>query len=134
MWAPVVGKTLAVVLVLQCGNDPRRFGLLAFCLVLRLLPTPNTRDKGEPRAVRRPHGVGYAIAEVSEPRWLATIGWHDIQLRFLLRHPLGDKGQPRAVWRPAGCRIVFGASGKTARFSTSRIDYPYVGPIFVLVF
>src|SRR5712692_5057512 len=99
MRASVIGKTLAIVLVLQGGNHPHRFRLLAFCLVLRLLPSPDTRDKGEARAVRRPHGVGYAIAEVSEPRWLAPIGRHDIQLRFLLRHPLGDEGQLRAIWR-----------------------------------
>src|SRR5262249_60916755 len=105
MRASVVGETFAVVLVLQRGNDPRRFRLLAFGLVLRLLPSSNTRDKGKARAVRRPHGVSYAMTEVSKPRWLATIGWHDIQLRFLLRHPLGDKGQPRAVGRPARCRI-----------------------------
>src|SRR5262249_34831494 len=105
MRALVVGKTLAVVLVLQGGNNPRRFRLLAFCLVLWLLPSPDRRVKGEARAVRRPRGVGYAMAEVSETHGLPAIGRHDIQLRFLLRHPLGDEGQPRPIWRPAGCRI-----------------------------
>src|SRR5262249_42807644 len=115
MWASVVDKTLTVVLVLQRGNDSHRFGLLAFCLVFRLLPSSDTRHKGQPRAVRRPYGVGYAIVEVSEPRWLAPVSWHDIQLRFLLRHPLGDESQPRAVWRPARGCIAFWASGETAR-------------------
>ncbi len=36
--------------------------------------------------------MGYAIAEVSEPRWLATIGRHDIQLCFLLHLTLRDEG------------------------------------------
>src|SRR2546426_373977 len=88
MRASVVGKTLAVVLILQRGNDPRRFRLLAFCLVLRLLPSSDTGDKGEPRAVRR----------------------------------------------PAGCRIAFGASGETARFTACRVPHPDVGQILVLVF
>ena len=129
MRASVVDKTLAVVLVLQRGNDPRRFGLLAFCLVLRLLPSSDTRDKGETRTVRRPHRVGRAIAELSEPCWLAAIGWHDIQLRFLLRHPLGDEGQPRAIWRSARCCIALRASGETARFATCRVHHPDVGQI-----
>src|SRR5262249_21663047 len=98
MRASVVGKTFTVVLILHRDNYPRRFRLLPLRLVRCLLPSSNTRDKGEARAIRRPHGVGYAMAEVSKPCWLATIGWHDIQLRFLLRHPLGDKGQPRAIW------------------------------------
>src|SRR5215510_8758454 len=134
MWASVVDKTLTIVLVLQRGNDPHRFGLLAFCLVFRLLPSSDTRHKGQPRAVRRPDGVGYAMAEVSEPRWLAPISRHDIQLRFLLPHPLGDEGQPRAVWRPAGCRIAFKASSKTAWFTTCRVHQPDVGQILVLIF
>src|SRR5712691_579766 len=134
MRVSVVDKTRAIVLVLQRGNDPRRLRLLAFCLVFRLLPSADTRDQDETRAVRRPHGVGYAVAEVSEPRWLATIGWHDIQLCFLLRHPLGDEGQPRAVWRPARRRIAFGASGETARCTTCRVYHPDVGQILVLVF
>src|SRR2546430_6928637 len=132
MRAPVVGKPLAVVLVLQRGNDPCRFGLLAFCLVLRLLPSSNTRHKGETRAVRRPHGVGYAIAEVSEPRWLAPVGRHDIQLRFLLRLTLGDEGQPRATWGPTRGCITFGTSRETARFATTCIYHPDVGQILVL--
>src|SRR5262245_41842141 len=134
MRVSVVDKTLAVVLVLQRGNNPRRFRLLTFCLVLRLLPSPDTRDKGETRAVRRPHGVGDAMAEVSEPHWFATLGWHDVQLCFLLWDPLGDVGQLRAIWRPARCRIAFGASGETARFTVCRVYHPDVGQILVLVF
>src|SRR5712691_6565231 len=134
MRVSVVDKTRAIVLVLQRGNDPRRLRLLAFCLVFRLLPSADTRHKGETRAVRRPHGVGYAVAEISEPHGLTTIGRHDIQLRFLLRHPLRDEGQPRAVWRPARCRIAFGASGEAARFITCRVYHPDVGQILVLVF
>src|ERR1043166_7157608 len=129
MWASVVNKTFAVVLVFERGNHPRRFGFLAFCLVLRLLPSSDTRHKGEARTVRRPHGVGYAVAEVSAPRWLAAIGWDDIQRRFLRRHPLGAKGQPCAVWRPARCRIAFGTSGETARFTPCRVYHPDVGQI-----
>ena len=68
MWASVVGKTIAVVLVLQGSDEPHWFGLLTFRLVLRLLPSSHTRHKGETRAVRCPHGVGDAVTEVCKPQ------------------------------------------------------------------
>src|SRR5262245_34225673 len=106
MRAAVVDKTLAVVLILQRGNSPCRSQHRAFHLVLQLLPPPDTRHKSETRAVGRPHGMGYAIAEVREPRWLTAISRHNIQLRLLLRSPLRDEGQPRAIGRPARCCIA----------------------------
>src|SRR5262245_57419106 len=104
----VVGKTLAIVLVLQRGNDPRWFGFLAFGLVLRRLPSSYARHKGESCAVRRPHRVRHAVVELREPHGFATIGWHYVQLRVPLCLTLREKGQARAIGRPAGGGIAFG--------------------------
>src|SRR5437899_7547763 len=96
----IVSESLAVVFVLQRGDHASRSRLPAFLLVFRFFPTTDLRREREARAVRRPPGAPQAvdaIREVRDPRALAAVGEHDIELGFLLRVAVRDERQARTI-------------------------------------
>ena len=128
----IIGESLAVVSVLERRDDPRRPGLLLVLLALGRMIPADPRDEGQAAPIRAPHGIRHAMALVGQPRRLAAIGGHHVELPLLLPLALRHECQPRAVRRPSGIPIPLRPRRESPRRAAAgRIGHPDVREVLV---
>ena len=131
MRTAVVDEPLAVHLVLEGRNHPRRLGRRFRRPVLLRLVAAHARHQHQARAVRRPYGITNPLRQFGQARGFAAVQRHDVQLGTLLALPLGYEGQPRSVRRPARGGVSSVTGCQTVRRPACSGHHPNVRQVLI---